>query len=379
MRPCLRAVRRVRDDSGQALVEFAIAAPLIVMVLLFAIWFVELIQIKLKVLETARYAAWEATSYPLHATGEGPSKLSGLASQMRTGVQVETTLRYGPQLGKRLLSAQGKIPAITLTQSQEELVYGGPIVNLLFGIAGSLYDFFSGRSYTHVNAYAQALVAVGKSQGGAMSERLFGSTEWGFNRGGYTTATVSTVVTNSWLNRGVGSMVLPNWGVTLTEKHAVLADTWNLEEGRSIPQDQTAAGLKGPGADPSSRFWKQLKLMHLYNSRVRGVAEVGLRTFKSTMDVVAGMMGHTSPISWEQIRQPAVVSRSYTDRGKGRVWIREDDRSTLYDTTPVVGEHQRTLLDRGNFFMGCPKDSQLGCPSSGLQQDDPFGGFIHRD
>src|SRR5512137_163924 len=151
----MRAARDRRHEQGQALVEFAIVAPLIIMVLMFSIWFVELVQIKLKVQEAARYAAWEATSYKLHDYDKGQSELNKLSSEMTQKVSQEAMLRYSdldsssasPTLNNSIFAASWTPPLIFVVDQQEEVIYGGPIVNFLFGIAGTLFDFVSGLSY----------------------------------------------------------------------------------------------------------------------------------------------------------------------------------------------------------------------------------------
>jgi Flp pilus assembly protein TadG len=91
-----RSAPQGREDpcAGQALVEFAIVAPLIVMILLFAIWFYELIHIKLKVQEATRYAAWEATAFPLHDYAEGPDANDQLKEDALTQIRDDTCSRW---------------------------------------------------------------------------------------------------------------------------------------------------------------------------------------------------------------------------------------------------------------------------------------------
>jgi len=71
----------------------------------------------------------------------------------------------------------------------------------------------------------------------------------------------------------------------------------------------------------------------------------------------------------------------------GQIQINQDRGATnRYDTAPVgkgqSGEslkpYYETLKQRGPHFMGCDKIMSLGCPSSTLQQDNPFGDYIYR-
>ena len=392
----MSAGRDRRHEEGQALVEFAIVAPLIVMVLMFSIWFVELVQIKLKVQEAARYAAWEATSYKLHDYDKGPSELNKLSSDMTKRVSVEAMLRYSdldsssatPTLNNRIFAASWTPPLIFVIDQQEEAIYGGPIVNFLFGIAGTLFDFFSGLGYKSPNLVAQSLIAVGKDYGGAMSTRMFGSSEWGFNKRSYAMTTVSVIVQNNWLNRGVGKMILPNWGAFLTERHAVLADPWHLDTGRSLPNTPNASDV---GFSKDQPYWKQVDRMYMMRKPARKVLEGWVKLVKM-MDIAVGLTTHEqSPFKDSDFTTPAVVSRGYYDDAgtSGQVRIRQDNTTQSYDTSPVgldasgagksLTEYGKSLKNRGRYFMGCDKEMSLGCPSSTLQQDNPFGDYIHRE
>ena len=45
--------------------------PIIVLILWFAIYFIEIIQVRLKLQEATRFATWEFTAYPMHDYDEG--------------------------------------------------------------------------------------------------------------------------------------------------------------------------------------------------------------------------------------------------------------------------------------------------------------------
>lgn len=51
----------LRDEEGSALAEFSIVTPAVLMLLFYSIFFTDLVEVKLKTLEAARYAAWEKT------------------------------------------------------------------------------------------------------------------------------------------------------------------------------------------------------------------------------------------------------------------------------------------------------------------------------
>lgn len=397
----------VEETSGQALTEFAIVVPIVVMVFMFSIWFLELVQIKLKVQEAARYVAWEAQSYPLHDYDKGKSALSSLASQMSQKVTKEAKQRYEDldsastmSKGHRIFSAAFTPPLILTMNQPEEAIYGGPIVNFIFGVGAAIFDFLSALSYKNPNYVAMALIAAGKDYGAALADRTFGSAEWGFNRNGYIQATVSTIVTNRWYQRGVvwgeggeRDTTMPNWGVFITESHGVMADSWDLNKG-----DDVYGNTLRPGVSKSSPYWKQVDRMYMVNSKARGVAKGFVNFFRLAMRMALAMTFTmaTPPggLSEGDFMQTAVVSKNYTTPQSGRVQISQDRGSTQsYDTAPVCGSssgsgcpggdslkpYGETLDDRGKYFMGCGREMSLGCPSSTLSQDNPFGDYIDRN
>jgi TadE-like protein len=390
----IQLARRLRGErSGQALTEFAIVAPLIVMILLFAIWFYELVHIKLKVQEAARYAAWEATAYPLHDYKEGPSANSKLGSQMTTAVMADTMMRYSDLdssttlgLSQRIFAASWTGPFPIIINGQEEVVYGGPIVNFIFGIAGFLFDLLSGLNYSNPNMVATSLIAVGKDHGNARMTRMFGNSKWGFNKQGYVTARVGLIVKNEWFNRGVGSMVLPNMGVFIMEKNAVLADSWRLNNGEDV-----YGGTLRPGVSKNRAYWMQIDRMYMMNKSARSTLKGWTNFFKSLMRAALGFSTSSSSpsnLNDGDFDQATVVSKRYDDEGSGKAQIRQDNGLKKYDTAPVgltgdAGEHIKphgeTLKDRGKWFMGCGREMSLGCPSSTLQQENPFGDYVVRE
>jgi len=396
-----------RDSSGQALVEFAIVSPLIVLIILFSVWFYELVHIKLKVQEAARYAAWEATAYPLHDYEQGPDQLGQLSSDMIQAVQSDTMERYADldsatqntDLMTRMFAAQFTRPVVIMTDRQEEAVPGGPIVNMIFSIAGTLFDFFSALSYRNVNPVAMDMIAAGRDMGGARTVRMFGSSEWGFNRNGYVCSSVMTFVQNTWFNRGVGRFIMPNWGVLIKGQpklggnlydHCVLADSWRLNNGDSVGGSDNVR----PGVAEGTGYWEQVNRMYFVKRSARGRADYWIRTYKDLTTMMLQVAGVTATPPFMGDRdwvQATVVSRAYsgTDAERaGKVTIQQDRGSpNTYDTAPVgltgnAGQELRkygeTLQDRGEYFMGCDRMMSLGCPTATLQQDNPFGDYVYR-
>jgi hypothetical protein len=408
----IRARGRLRGgESGQALVEFAIVAPLIVLVLMFAVWFYELIHIKLKVQEAARYAAFEATAFKLHDYDQGKTANSTLALQAQSSIMVEAMLRYADldsdpatkiPTNFSIFAASWKPGVlIYLANKPEEVIPGGTIVNFVFQIVGTVVDIITALSYKSANPVALSLIALGKDYGGGMTTRMFGSSEWGFNKNGQMKATVAIIVKNEWFQHGVansaiGSTLFPQWGVIMTDNYTVLADPWHLDKG----DDVYSSGTR-PGVSSSSPYWKQVNRMYLANSKARGVAKGWMSAFRALMMAALALSGATASapdLGESDFLQAAVVARNYKSGGdsSGKATISQDRGSTTsYDTLPVgqksstgtgtsssssiLTEYGKSFRDRGEYYMGCTREMSLGCPSSTLSQDNPFGDYIVRE
>lgn len=437
-----RARQRQRsDERGQALVEFAVVVPLVVMVVLFAIWFYELIHVKLKVQEAARYAAWETTAFPMHSymsgTGTGfslpglgnlggglggglpgafgqqvgqqvgqqinqqvsqlvPFGGFGLSAQAVGTVSAETIVRYADMnsatllpTGSRMLSASWTPPLVYALDEMEEPIYGGPLVNLIFGVGGAIFDAISAMGFGHGNQVATSLIRAGKDMGSAGTSRMFGDPEWNFNRRGYIHAKVAVAVRNEWFGSGVGRMILPNAQVVLREEYGLLADDWGLQDGpgQIDAGDCRATDPRNPGYAPKCALWQQVQRMYLVKSRARQVfTNRWLRPFVNEMRSVLGQTRTAlNGPTVDEIGRPSVVSRPYAkgengtgDADAGKVEILEDTGVGRYDTAPTRGEYGRALRQRGKWFMGCRESMQLGCTDT-LSQENPFGDYIVRE
>ena len=387
-----RAHGRWHRDEGQALTEFAIVVPIIVMVLLFSVWFGELVTIKLKTQEAARYTAWEVTAYKMHDYSKGTGSVSKMSNQAMSKATKEATRRYADlnstttiPKGTRIFSAKWTPPLIVTVNQQEEAIYGGAIVNFIFNVAAAVADVISALQFKNGNYVALALVALGKNYGGAGTARMFGSSEWGFNRSGYVTATVYTMVENKWWNRGVGRFFMKPMFVSFQESHGVLADTWNLYEGKDV-----YGNTKRPGVDKNKGFWKQVDRIYFVNNRTRGVGKGFINLFKVLMRVALAMsFSFSSGLDESDFMQTAVVSNNYGKKA-GTVKIAVDRGTSTFDTSPACGAngscpggdslkpYGETYKARGENFMGCKAEMQLGCPSATLNQGNPFGDYLDR-
>ena len=394
---------RLRGDCrGQALTEFVIVLPIIVMMFLFSLWFFELVVVKIKVQEAARYAAFEATSYPLHDYKQGGSALTSLAGTMSQEVSAEATKRYSDldsstttslPSGMMALSwapPQGMAPVVSVWSSSEPLIYDGggvtgPLIQFGFQAAGWLVDLISGLAYTNSNTYAQSLIAVGNNMGGGRQARMFGASSWGFNKSGYVQSMAIVTVGNAWCNQGIQGMLIPADACTQTisEKYALLADSWRLHDGADVDNTKTNSG-----------YYKQVERMYFLGGTTKTTAQTlftGVTTPLLTTGAEVVAFAPLSALMTQYIGdffKPTLVSKSYgSSATSGQIEVSEDDGDDKYDTSPagstdgggdLIKAYKDTRDARGEYFMGCKEPMKLGCTDS-LSQDNPFGDYIVRN
>jgi hypothetical protein len=386
------------------LVEFAVVLPVLVMVFLFSLWFYELVHAKLKVQEAARYAAFEATSYPLHNYREGRQALSGSFNTMRAEVMAETMTRFADLNSATRVPTRSGILAsswdpagmtVLMTQQHEQLIYGGPnpMVNG-FVVAGveaalSLIDIISAAAYTNQNPVAQGLIGMstgdlGGTAGGTAAQRTFGASEWGFNRSGYVWVRARLTLNNEWAQSGIMGLILPNRRATISESYGVLADSWTLHEGGNVDNNGSTTR---PGVSNDRGMWQQVNRMYLGSNRGRSFVRSQVTTLQAVYGVLLGLAMASTSVDNDML-SPSVVARSYVrDENSGRITHEEDDgQRHEYDTAPVgnrgdAGDQLKRYYDtrrqRGEYFMGCREPMKLGCTDT-LSSDNPFGDYIVR-
>lgn len=391
-----RALGRLRRDCrGQALVEFALVVPLVIMIIFFAIWFTEALQIKLKVQEVGRYLAWEATSYKLHDYDSGKAKS---VSSVAGSITSEAGQRYADldsstksPTPSHVFSAAFTAPMMMVTGAREKIIPSGSFGNFIAGIVGALGAVVYALAFKSQNHVATALVAVGKGKAGTGASVAFGDSSWGFNQNGYVTATVSTLVTNLWAYRGVGKMVMEgnSWPFFM-EQYKLLVDDWALSYGGNAYTDN---GVR-PGVSQNA-YWKQVDRMYLMNSKGRNTLKGFITQLLAQARIALGQHIAIPPQQFNETKdfvQTALASRNYgpdqtSKARKGQVTLNQDRGSTRsYDTAPVcencsgsqeLKKYGETLKDRGEYFMGCKGPMKMGCTST-TSQDNPFGDYLVR-
>ncbi len=374
---------RARDHRmrGQAITEFALVVPLLIVIIFFSLYFTELVRAKLKLQEASRFAAWELTSYALDDYGKGDHANAFSIAQKAT-IDAELD-KY-----KDLESIDDRTPGgfivgysnVTATIKNLD---PEPFVSPVPGINGNAF----------VNGLTGALGNTVSAAHGLL----------GFNTKGKIEVETKMSLDNRILPRhfldegGTGFFKADVWGgrnlqnLTLKNRFTLIASGWQLPDGADAEQHQTGGG--GPRAGvhrggSGSGLYEQVKRMRLFGAPNKLMSIPGLSQ-------VFSLIGSFVP---DPLTAAYVVSHNYfaagdkgvKDRGcdqdpsHGAQWgmnnLQDEsgksdgpgldwDRRKCYDTapfrdTPKYGDslYRQMFEARGSFFMGC-KVAQADNPS----------------
>ncbi|PKN25907.1 MAG: hypothetical protein CVU65_07320 [Deltaproteobacteria bacterium HGW-Deltaproteobacteria-22] len=405
-----RRIALFRNTRGQALVEFVVAVPTMVLIFLFSQFFYEAIQVKLKTQEMARYMAWEFTGRALHNYDDGSFGYSDVSTEIKTDAANRfsnlrsTDLRNDADMA---LAGKWTVNTPTTQNGAEPLLPGGTLfsiggfpidINMVFKFAGYVLDGLRLLSLAkHPNLYWAAMAAYYTIQentmfgGGALS-RFNPPSGWKLNTRGYIRTQVRVTFENMWLNnimaisgdkfwskdnQGKSEMRSDIRRLRFTETYYLLADQWELHQ----PDD-----VVGPSSSGTA-YYKQINRMAFMDNSMRRVLKGFTDAVKYGTDIVA-YMAFQPTLGMSDLTQVGLVSKNYQGgsggRESGQIEIDEDSGKKTYDTSPMMDKstsnvgakmYEESRATRGNNYMACPQVESLGCTSS-LSQDNPFGDYI---
>jgi len=372
---------RFRSRRAQALTEFAIVAPVMVTCLLFAMYFYEIIQVKLKAQEVGRFAAWEFTSFPLHDYDTGKTNgFSAAKSDIRADALIKYTNLKSGTLGMQTKAfAVGWLPPVVSMHDEiEPKIPGGSLVNQIFSFAGYAIDALSVQGMNIQNPVL-VLMMIGyygeKTQWfGAGYNRFNPPSKWKFNTKGYPHVTVrlrydNLLINKKFMQTWFGPKHFLGTRRTFTETAAVVADSWRLNYGDNIEGTQ----------HKDKAYFKQVDRMAFVTPAIRN----GMKGYNIVIQLLSGLLAGFAfhpPLTMDPT-ETALVSKAYKnqDPASGKITVKEDhqDGPQDYDTSPMKkdSEYEKSLKIRKNNFMGCHDAEKLGCFDS-LGSDNPFGDYV---
>ena len=247
--------RSLRAARGAATVEFALVVPLLVVILLFSMYLTELVRAKIKVLEAARHAAWELTSFPLSdfATADHDKAWT----EAHDKVHEDAMARFGdmdsvePDLAPSFIADTSNLQ---VTIEKKDIPFFD--VTLLTGTEGEGGNFATGIM-NGINGGANAMLGL-----------------WGFNKQGMVTSRVSLDFNNrllprNYLNEGetgffdtdfTGGRDLST--LTLSSHHALYADSWSMPDGQdAVVRERRAGAHRGGDLDKPHGIYQQVGRM----------------------------------------------------------------------------------------------------------------------
>jgi hypothetical protein len=334
--------------GGQTTTEFALVVPMLILMVLYGLYFTELVRAKLKLQEASRFLAWEMSSHPLDdfATANHDQAFE----RARQSVSKEAVARY------RDLDSVDERPLGGWVVGYRD--FGATIANL----EAPVFDRRLPEPPT--NAFIAPILAV--------LNRPASATYAAFklNPRGRIEAEVSLQLDNRLLPRSVLGRALD---FRLTHRFTVLASGWQLADGSD-------ADLGRP-----SGLQAQVHRMHLLGApSLLNPSTVTSAVRKLIGDAVPDPIHNAYVVSHNYFAptDPARVERgcdqdpkhdapwgmSNLDRADGPRLDNEEDgragtgRRKCYDTAPfrdtsryAESLYRRLYLRRGPYFMGCKK------------------------
>lgn len=236
-RPGLR-----RGERGSAMVEFAIVAPVLVMLVMFADFFHDAVVTKIKTQEAAHFAAWEYASFPLSDYYQGTAGAHQTLFNRATGlIQSDLLAKYAGFDSSDPGAAQTNFVATHALKTD-----GASLVFQQFDVPLDSPSTLG------------KIPGIGGVLGSLMSAGLdvVGPQPFGFNMKGMVSVKVTSTFTNKILPTAfmddrfhVPMVTAALSKFDMDDTTAVVADAWTLDDGRDVvPQvDNKPATIENTG------------------------------------------------------------------------------------------------------------------------------------
>ncbi|MFP2910592.1 TadE/TadG family type IV pilus assembly protein [Pyxidicoccus sp. 3LFB2] len=365
-----RAPRR-----GAATVEFALAVPVLVMILMFSMYLTELVRAKVKLLELARYATWEMTSYTLSDFGKADhdaafadakrEAMEEVQERFRDMDSVETNAQPGAFIA-RYTNVQADVTNKDVPFIEAGLVLG----NSSDGMANSI---------------------LGAVNGGANGLLGF----WRFNTKGWVESRVSmsfdnVILPQRYLERGQGGFAqVDTFGgqslasLQLSTRHSMYATGWHLPDGGDAVINGRRAGGHTEGSDPHGLYAQVNRMTFLgVKERIessplgaaldffKSFAPAFLGTFVISKNY--GLPGADASDCTGVVSYPAAAAHGLQDQMSNDVELLDNERPQCFDTAPFRdnkyedAQYAKIFAARGEHFMGCknPQAEDASAPTS---------------
>lgn len=370
-----RGLRRLGERGG-SMVEFAIMAPVLVSIVLYATFFHDAIKAKLKTQEAANFAVWEMTSLPMSAYNHGGSNAghAALMSAAQTKINADLGTTY-----QALDSADPSHTYANTFIGKHQLLGGGNIVWTDVDV-----PLASGDTLTGIG-----LGGLGGQLGSFANKGLdFALGAFDFDRKGLITVTVSSqfdnvILPHTFLDHQFANTKLsPLTTIKFTEKAALVVDDWAVNDGSDVDLKHASGNIYGTRGSSSAT--------HPMAKQVSRMAFLGLDNFVPGLQDFSGFMGkllpdplgvpvvsmnyykkNDRPHSLDEAFSPDCKTSSGNDHSAhGCVDMRQEGRDVdigvvRFHTAPLRttfryddSPSSQVFDESGPWYMGCPDPQQ---------------------
>jgi hypothetical protein len=342
-----------KGEKGSSVVEFAIVSTILVPLIMYSMFFVDIAKVRLKTQEMARYAVWEMTSFPLSDYDSGSH--TAFFNQASQNVSQDVVNRYSDDLradtvsGKHVDFTTGVFEFssadITIKNQDTKLLPGGQLKGSNLEWVGDMLNQVNGG----INW-------------------LLGSA-WKFNTKGQIRVDVAVhfkqnfipkVFTQEFYENELAPEGINNLKF---EDHLVLvADSWTLLDGQSV---YPPGGYKQHDNDA---------LLYKQTNRVLWLGATQIPLLGSILNFFAKIQ------NWPLVRDlidvapfaprvASIASRGDDPNKANDLKVDVDCGETEIHTTPMrdkqldprQSEYGKTYVKRGDWYMGCPESEKESC------------------
>ena len=344
--------------------------PLFVTILMFSMYFTELIRMKLRLQEVSRYVAWEMTSYALNDYGSNgkPDNKGAFDEAMKKTID-EASERYKD------------LDSIEDNQPNSFIAKNGPVTIKMTSLEAPILD-----TSVAPGAVQGALSSLSSGVG-----TVFGL--WGFNKDGKVQVDVesqfqSIFMKKQFLERDKGGFYsVDQFGnrsiekFNLKNRYTLVANSWYLPDGADATIKGKRAGVHNGGSD--SGLYRQVNRMTFLGLKNLADSAPVIGQVKKFMDKLLPAFLGTFVVSHNYTTEGNIRNcnnNQFNQRGQNNLDKYpgvDDDRLKCFDTVPFRDTYAwknslyaQAFEARGNHFMGC-KNEQADAPNTpapGLEQ-----------
>ncbi len=323
------------NEQGAAATEFALLTLVLVPTALYAVFFAELGQAKLKAQEAGRYLVWEMTAVGLSDWQEG--KHDDKFPAVRAALLNEVEQRWTDDMQSAtptVVNAKGPKPmSLTLSVDKAQTT--------LENIETDLWNV-SVSSGVSTGPLGQGVDAVFR--------------HFGFNTKGQVKGSVQIKVKNTLLHNTMPAFytekMLMKDEFVLNVKQALIVEQWDLKAGVEVVEVNQSGGCK-------TDYCKQVQRMSFL-----GLGQY--MGFLSAGDFIFKVLNFHNPlnavVASKQMKDPTTASSSHplqVFNPDGHNTIRDHYTNVFKDTVKAnESPYNKVYNKRGRFFLGCPREQQ---------------------